>query len=250
MRLWTTCAACSAHLEVTRPRHGTCRSCPPRREPVQVLEESFLAAVLAGQAEEADRLAALLDGWDRRPARLAEAAQIYAGWGWPVFPCRPGFKQPLVSRRAGGHGLHDATTDPERIAAWWRRCPQANIGIATGAAFDVLDIDPAGLPRWVADHDRLDLDVHGQAGTPRGGLHLYLAPSGGGSGANLAGWAGLAGWDYRGLGGYVLVPPSTLLAAALKAPVPSGPLRYTWLSKPSPLLLAGGAGGAGGPAGS
>jgi hypothetical protein len=246
MRLWTTCAACHTQLAVAQPRQVTCRTCPARREPVVVLEDQFLAAVLAGQAEEADRLAALLDGWDRRPARLAEAAEVYAGWGWPVFPCTPGHKRPLVPRRAGGHGLHDATTDPEQVAAWWRRSPQANIGIATGHRFDVLDIDPEGLPRWVAVAEDLDLDVHGQVGTPRGGLHLYLTPQGGGSAAALG---RLAGWDYRGLGGYVLVPPSTLVAGALKAPLPTGPLRYSWLSKPSPVLVLAGESG-GGPAGS
>jgi len=43
------------------------------------------------------------------------------------------------------HGVKDATTNRARILAWWTRHPQANIGLATGHRFDVLDVDgPAG----------------------------------------------------------------------------------------------------------
>jgi hypothetical protein len=43
------------------------------------------------------------------------------------------------------HGVKDATTNRARILAWWTSHPQANIGLATGHRFDVLDVDgPAG----------------------------------------------------------------------------------------------------------
>jgi hypothetical protein len=43
------------------------------------------------------------------------------------------------------HGVRDATCNRARILAWWTRHPQANIGLATGHRFDVLDVDgPAG----------------------------------------------------------------------------------------------------------
>ena len=43
------------------------------------------------------------------------------------------------------HGVKDATTNRARILAWWTRHPQANIGLATGHFFDVLDVDgPTG----------------------------------------------------------------------------------------------------------
>ena len=43
------------------------------------------------------------------------------------------------------HGVKDATTNRARVPAWWTRYPQANIGLATGHTFDVLDVDgPAG----------------------------------------------------------------------------------------------------------
>jgi len=43
------------------------------------------------------------------------------------------------------HGVKGATTNRARILAWWTRHPQANIGLATGHRFDVLDVDgPVG----------------------------------------------------------------------------------------------------------
>jgi transposase len=52
-------------------------------------------------------------------------------------------KHPLGALVA--HGVKDATTNRARVLAWWTRHPQANIGLATGYRFDVLDVDgPAG----------------------------------------------------------------------------------------------------------
>ena len=43
------------------------------------------------------------------------------------------------------HGVKDATCNRARVLAWWTRHPQANIGLATGHTFDVLDVDgPTG----------------------------------------------------------------------------------------------------------
>jgi hypothetical protein len=44
------------------------------------------------------------------------------------------------------HGVKDATTNRARILAWWTRHPQANIGLATGHRFDVLDVDGPKAP--------------------------------------------------------------------------------------------------------
>ena len=69
---------------------------------------------------------------------LPDAAVAYATAGLLVFPCVPGAKRPMTR-----HGFTDASNDPERAGSWWRRWPQANIGLATGyrGGFDVLDID-------------------------------------------------------------------------------------------------------------
>ena len=104
------------------------------------------------------------------------------------------------------HGVTDATCNRARILAWWTRHPQANIGLATGHTFDVLDVDgPAGahaIQELAATHG---LDSSGPlVRTGGGGWHFYLAPTGLGN----AYPAGLDQVDWRGRGGYVVAPPS------------------------------------------
>jgi len=104
------------------------------------------------------------------------------------------------------HGVKDATTNRARVLAWWTRHPQANIGLATGHLFDVLDVDgPTG-----AQAIRTLAAAHGLASsgplvrTGGGGWHFYLAPTGLGN----VHPAGLEQVDWRGRGGYVVAPPS------------------------------------------
>jgi hypothetical protein len=104
------------------------------------------------------------------------------------------------------HGLKEATTNRARVLAWWTRHPLANIGLATGHTFDVLDVDgPDG-----AQAIRALAAEHGLASsgplvrTGGGGWHYYLAPTGLGNTQPQA----LAHVDWRGRGGYVVAPPS------------------------------------------
>jgi Bifunctional DNA primase/polymerase, N-terminal len=138
---------------------------------------------------------------------MALAALSYAAKGWRVFPCLPSGKQPLTL-----HGLKEATTDPEQIRAWWRKWPDANVAIATGAASGVFVVD------LDYDHDGLDSLVQLEAGKPKGLVTLECATGGGGSHLyftwplgfeirNSAGKLG-KGIDIRGEGGYVVAPPS------------------------------------------
>jgi hypothetical protein len=103
------------------------------------------------------------------------------------------------------HGVKDATTNRARVLAWWTRHPQANIGLATGHAFDVLDVDgPAGaraIGQLAAAHG---LASSGPLVRTGGGWHYYLASTGLGNVRP----AGLAHVDWRGRGGYVVAPPS------------------------------------------
>jgi Bifunctional DNA primase/polymerase, N-terminal len=55
---------------------------------------------------------------------LAHALR-YAERGFPVFPLSPRSKLPLVPAERGGHGLHDATTDPAAILLWWEAHPNS-----------------------------------------------------------------------------------------------------------------------------
>jgi hypothetical protein len=107
------------------------------------------------------------------------------------------------------HGLHEATTNRARILAWWARYPKANIGLATGHRFDVLDLDgPDGVAALhdFAHQHGLVLPAGGpvtRTGRPDAGWHYYLAPAGLGRRRGL-----LDHVDYQGAGGYVVAPPS------------------------------------------
>jgi hypothetical protein len=104
------------------------------------------------------------------------------------------------------HGLKEATTNRARVLAWWTQQPQANIGLATGYRFDVLDVDgPAGeraIGQLAAAHGLASSGPLVRTGG--GGWHFYLAPTGLGNNRPV----GLAHVDWRGWGGYVVAPPS------------------------------------------
>jgi hypothetical protein len=56
--------------------------------------------------------------------------------------------------------VKDATTDENQIRAWWRENPNANIGIATGAASGLLGMDVD--PRHQGDKSLCDAEkIHG-----------------------------------------------------------------------------------------
>jgi hypothetical protein len=148
---------------------------------------------------------------------LGEAAQDYAARGWPVQPLhswtgdrcscgRPDCTSPAKHPRLR-HGLNEATTDVEVVGGWWDRWPRSNIGLRTGVAFDVLDVDPAGTRSLV---DLIDtyapLLARPVAYTGRGDHHYFAVT---GNGNRAGGRAGTpAGLDWRGSGGFVVAPPS------------------------------------------
>ncbi|MDA8329862.1 MAG: bifunctional DNA primase/polymerase [Candidatus Dormibacteraeota bacterium] len=141
---------------------------------------------------------------------LPEAAVAYARAGLLVFPCVAGEKRPLTE-----HGFIDASSDPARVASWWRRWPQATIGVATGrpGGFDVLDIDVhpggSGFPalrraRQAGLVDRWAVLVR----SPSGGVHLYFPAD---VEREQRSWAlPRKHVDFRGAGGYVIAPPSRI----------------------------------------
>jgi hypothetical protein len=102
--------------------------------------------------------------------------------------------------------VNDATCNRARILAWWTRHPQANIGLATGHRFDVLDVDgPTGAQAIRELTTTNGLQSSGPlARTGGGGWHYYLAPTGLGN----VHPQGLEQVDWRGRGGYVVAPPS------------------------------------------
>jgi len=173
------------------------------------VEQDLREAMANDDWEAVERIMVVLDGLPVRPsASLAGAALWYAEQGFRVFPISPGTKVPYK----GSGGCKDGTSDMDRVAAWWKADPRANIGIATGHLVDVVDFDGVrGHEAWAElwrDHpdDGLTPGVPllATVSTPRpGGLHAYVRATGQGNGASM-----VPGVDYRGAGGYVLAPPS------------------------------------------
>ena len=176
-------------------------------------------------------------------ASTVAAALAYAAAGWPVLPVTAQGKQPLV-----GHGVHDASVDGARIRRWWRRWPDAGVGIATGArsGLAVVDVDvKAGgrvsLVGLRAGRGRLPFTV--LAHTGGGGVHLYYRQPAGLRVPNTVGRLPnvdrpLPGIDLRGDGGYVVAPPSVhasghLYRWAARQPAAPAPLpRWLWTQPP------------------
>lgn len=142
---------------------------------------------------------------------LGESAAALAGAGIPVFPCAVGGKPPLIAR-----GFHSATSDGRQVARWWATIPSANIGVPTGAASGVVvvDVDVHGATNGYqalnrALRARLLDGWEATIRTPSGGLHVYFPAA---AGVEQRSWqATRAGIDFRGDGGYIIVPPSQLI---------------------------------------
>ena len=141
---------------------------------------------------------------------MLEAAKRYAKMGLAVFPVRQS-KRPFTP-----NGCKDAKTDLRVINAWWKRWPDANIGIATGSISGnliVVDLDVDdnkgidgrdSLKEW--ERENGELPETWMAITGRGGYHLYFHHP---DATNITNRAGLLdGVDIRGEGGYVVAPPS------------------------------------------
>lgn len=142
---------------------------------------------------------------------MVEAALEYAARGWKVFPIQPGTKIPYQRT----HGVLECSGAPDQIEDWWRRQPDAGIGIATGltgSGLVVLDIDPknGGEESLVELQKRIGrLADTPEVITGSGGRHLYFTCTGEENEPhNAAGLMGLPGLDLRGWHGYVVAPPS------------------------------------------
>ncbi|GII91148.1 bifunctional DNA primase/polymerase [Sinosporangium siamense] len=158
---------------------------------------------------------------------LTDHALACARRGWAVFPLTPHGKKPL---RGFTDWERHATSDSDRITAFWPRAPY-NIGVACGPSrLVVIDLDmpkPGEQPPaeaiehgatcgeevfrlLCADRDRPYPADTLTVRTRRGGLHLYFTAPHDVELRNSAGRNGGLGWliDTRASGGYVVGPGS------------------------------------------
>lgn len=161
-----------------------------------------------------------------------DAALAYADRGWPVFPCHPESRAPLLAcdkdaygrdiRNTGG--VRKASTNPEAIRAWWGKWPWAVVAAAAGepiGAF-VVDVDVKNEngreALALAEDENGRLPSTWEAITPSGGLHLYFAMPV----RQLRNRVGvLPGVDIRTTGGSITLPPSRRKAGV-----------YRWVTPP------------------
>jgi AAA domain/Bifunctional DNA primase/polymerase, N-terminal len=131
---------------------------------------------------------------------LSDQAVALAEAGIPVFPCLEDGKLPATE-----HGFKDASSDVEVVRAWWIENPNYNIAICPeDCGWIVVDEEADGAGEW--DALCVENDPHEATytvSTPRGGRHYYFTGSGRSSVKKIAPHV-----DTRGIGGYVLVPPS------------------------------------------
>jgi putative DNA primase/helicase len=107
-----------------------------------------------------------------------------------------------------------ATGDETQIRNWWYRWPNALIGIPTGRAtgFIVLDVDIKGAVNGLDTLAELGFAVlpdTPMVHTASGGLHIYFQRPDYPDMRNTAGATGRGiggGLDWRGTGGYVVMP--------------------------------------------
>lgn len=198
------------------------------------------------------------------PQTPLEYALAYARMGWPVIPinyvkngkCSCGDShdgEHLSAGSVGKHpykqyapnGVYSATTDENRIRAWWTATPDLNIGIATG-----------GTNRHVVDVDNRNgghilfealCEQHGYtpntltATTGGGGKHyVYSAPDG----FKLK-YLG-RGIDIKGDGGLIAVEPSVHLSGRQYIWEDGSPFDWTpieeapaWMLEPKIERLSG-----------
>jgi hypothetical protein len=150
-----------------------------------------------------------------------------------VFACNPLNKSPLLSKQEGGNGYKDATIDPAVIRNWWRRWPNALIGVPTGPRFVVVDVDlqHPEAQEWFATAGLPETRTHF---TRSGGRHLLFRPH------EKVGCSTGKIWkhvDTRGEGGYIIWWPATGLPVQhhrLLAPVPDWIVRRLNPPAPSP----------------
>lgn len=129
---------------------------------------------------------------------ILDHALAWAARGFRIFPILPGNKVPPKDMQ----WKSEATTDPEKIRAWWAFEPNYNYAVAGGDGLMIVDID--ANKNGYASLMEVDVPSTLAVKTPGGGMHLYLkSPDVATSVERIA-----PGIDIRAVGGYVVGPGS------------------------------------------
>ncbi|WP_193187390.1 AAA family ATPase [Nisaea sediminum] len=135
---------------------------------------------------------------------MGQAALEYAARGYFVLPCRADKSCLLPAVEGGNGGHHLASRDPDVIEAWWRKWPNANIGLnLKKSGLAAIDVD-AYKPEcaWHAFVQFRELPDTWEQSTPRGGRHFIFKDGGQSFRGSLC-----KGVDIKH-DGYILLEPS------------------------------------------
>lgn len=130
---------------------------------------------------------------------LLDAALRYAEAGYKIFPVKPGLKEPAIK-----DNLILATTDEATIRDWWKKWPDANIGMPMGKINGIFGID-------IDYKDGADINFLKKltptplTSTPTGGHHVFYKYPPKGIKNNLVLEKGVT---VRSDGYYFVMPPS------------------------------------------
>jgi len=161
------------------------------------------------------------DSYKKSPCGEGELAALrYASEGFQIVPCHSVEQGNCTCgksecRKAGKHPRIRkwptlATSEPAKIKAWWRKWPNSNVGVATGAGSKIVVFDFDGMDgeqtlKSLVDGDPsiLSTRIHRTGG---GGTHLFFRHPGG-TVKNAV--RRLSGMDIRADNGLIILPPSS-----------------------------------------
>jgi len=126
----------------------------------------------------------------------------YLNMGFSIIPVLPGEKKPAIKWAE----FQTRRATAAEIVDWWRRWPEANLGIVTGEISDlsVIDFDQykEGYNPDI-EQQYFDNIITPTSKTPRGGTHLWFKNCG------LSGCVDIfPGIDFRCVGNFIIAPPS------------------------------------------
>lgn len=131
---------------------------------------------------------------------MLETALNYAEKGFSVIPVKPD-KKPYVK----WEHLQKRQATQDEIQSWWKKWPNAGIGIVTGKVSGLGAFDFDTREAFGRFNDTVSDGFIGPiARSPRDGWHVYILHD-----ARIGTGTGLIpGMDYRGEGAYIIAPPS------------------------------------------
>lgn len=135
----------------------------------------------------------------------SEYALKYLSFGWSVIPVRAGTKKALVKWEP----FEKKRPTEEQLQSWWKKWPDAQLAVITGkiSGFVAVDFDsPEAVEAFESTICQLPATIRQETGKPNHFHYLFQYPPDTDRLPNFA--RRMDDVDFRGDGGYILVPPS------------------------------------------